>query len=47
VDPGYGKRLSDHVGTIEGLCGLLPETASATEWIDEGLILKALGEKAG
>jgi len=39
-------RISDHVWSIEELCGLLPETASAAKRIDEGLILKALGEQA-
>jgi hypothetical protein len=38
--------ISDHVWTIEELCGLLPEMASATNRIDKGLILKALGEQA-
>lgn len=40
-------KLSDHVWTIEELCGLLPEMASATKRIDKGLILKALGERIG
>jgi hypothetical protein len=39
--------ISDHVWTIEELCGLLPETACSTKCIDKGLILKALGEKIG
>jgi hypothetical protein len=38
--------ISNHVWTIEGLCGLLPEMASAAKRIDKGLILKAFGEKA-
>jgi hypothetical protein len=33
--------------TIEELCALLPESASAAKRIDKGLILKALGEKVG
>ena len=39
--------ISDHVWTIEELCTLLPETASASKRIDKGLILKALGEEIG
>jgi len=39
-------EISNHIWTIEELCSLLPETASATKRIDKGLILKALGEKA-
>jgi hypothetical protein len=35
-------EIADRVWTIEELCGLLPETTSATKRIDEGLILKAL-----
>ncbi|HVI07480.1 MAG TPA: hypothetical protein VND65_04215 [Candidatus Binatia bacterium] len=31
--------------TIEELCGLLLETASATKRIDKGVILKALGRE--
>jgi hypothetical protein len=38
--------ISDHVWTIEELCGLLPEMASATKRIDKELILKTLGEQA-
>jgi hypothetical protein len=38
--------LSDHVWTIEELCALLPDTASATKRIDKRLILKVLGEEA-
>jgi hypothetical protein len=47
VTPAMESGISDHVWTIEELCGLLPETASATKRIDKALILKALGEKAG
>jgi hypothetical protein len=39
-------KISDHVWSIEELCGLLPEAASATKGIDKGLILKALGAQA-
>jgi hypothetical protein len=35
--------ISDHVWSIEELCGLLRETSSAAKRIDKGLILKALG----
>jgi len=45
VTPAMESGLSDHVWTIGELCGLLPETASATKRIDKGLILKALGER--
>ncbi len=44
--PAMEAGISNHVWTIEELCGLLPETASATKRIDKGLILKALGEQA-
>lgn len=46
VTPAMEAGISDHVWTIEELCGLLPEAASATKRIDKGLILKALGERA-
>ena len=45
--PARNAGISNHVWTIEELCGLLPETASATKRIDKGPILKALGEKVG
>jgi hypothetical protein len=38
-------EISDHVWSIEEMCALLPDRASATKRIDKGLILKALGEK--
>jgi hypothetical protein len=44
--PAMEAGLMDHVWTIEELCGLLPEMASAAKRIDKGLILKALGEQA-
>jgi IS1 family transposase len=44
VTPAMEAGISDHIWIIEELCGLLPETASATKRIDKGLILKALGE---
>ena len=46
VTPAMEAGISDHVWSIEELCGLLPETPSATKRIDKGLILKALGERA-
>jgi len=47
VTPAMEAGISNHVWTIDELCGLLPEMASATKRIDRGLILKALGEKIG
>jgi hypothetical protein len=44
VTPAIEAGISDHVWTIEELCGLIPEPASAAERIDKGLILKALRE---
>ena len=38
--------ISDHIWSIEEMCALLPEMASAAKCIDKGLILKALGEVA-
>ena len=46
VTPATEASISNHVRTIDELCGLLPEMASATKRIDKGLILKALGEQA-
>jgi hypothetical protein len=46
VTPAMEGGISDHIWTIEELCGLLPEMASATKRTDRGLILKALGERA-
>jgi hypothetical protein len=46
VTPAMEAGISDHVWTGEGLCGLLPEMASATKRIDKRLILKTLGEQA-
>jgi hypothetical protein len=44
VTPAMEAGISNHIWTIEELCSLLPETASATKRIDKGLILKALGD---
>jgi hypothetical protein len=46
VTPAMEAGISDHVWSIEELCSLLPETASATKRIDKRLILEALGERA-
>ena len=43
VTPAMEAGISDHVWSIEELCGLLRETSSAAKRIDKGLILKALG----
>lgn len=45
VTPAMEAGLSDHVWTVEALCSLLHETASAAKRIDKGF-LKALGEQA-
>ena len=42
VTPAMEAGISNHVWTIEELCGLLPEIASATKRIDRDLVLKAL-----
>ena len=42
VTPAMEAKISDHIWTIEELCGLLPEMASATKRIDRNLVLKAL-----
>jgi hypothetical protein len=38
--------ISDHVRSVDEMCSLLPETASATKRIDKGLILQALRENS-
>jgi hypothetical protein len=43
--PAMEAGISNDVWVIKELCGLLPESASATKRIDKGLILKALGER--
>jgi hypothetical protein len=45
VTPAMEAGISDHVWTLEEMCTLLPDMASAAKRIDKGLILKALGEK--
>jgi hypothetical protein len=47
VTPAMEAGISDHVWSIEELCSLLPQPESAAKRIDKGLILEALGEKAG
>jgi IS1 family transposase len=42
VTPAMEAGISKHIWSIEELCGLLPETASATKRIDRNLVLKAL-----
>jgi hypothetical protein len=46
VTPAMEAGLTDHVWSIEEMCGLLPETSSAAKRIDRGIILKRL-EKRG
>ena len=43
VTPAMESGISNHVRTIEELCGLLAEAASATKRIERELIRKALG----
>lgn len=45
VTPAIKAGISDHIWTVEEMCALLPEMESATKRNDQGLILKALGEK--
>ena len=47
VTPAMESGMSAHVWTIEEVCDLLPERAPLGKQIDERLILKALGERAG
>src|SRR3984957_12455889 len=42
VTPAMEAGISDHVGTIEEMCGLLPEAPSAARKIEKALIAKAL-----
>ena len=43
VTPAMEAGLSDHVWSIEEMCGLLPQAESAAKRIDKEIILKALG----
>ena len=42
VTPAMEAGISDHVWSIEEMCGLLPEQESAAKRIDKNLLLKAL-----
>src|ERR1019366_3395393 len=42
VTPAMEAGISDHVWSIEEMCGLLPQAESATKRIDKNLLLKAL-----
>jgi hypothetical protein len=46
VTPAMETGISDHIWSLEEMCGLLPEIPSAAKRIDKGLILKALEEQA-
>src|SRR5438309_488187 len=45
VTPAMEAGISDHVWSIEDLCGLLPENHRIGMQVDKALIQKALGEK--
>jgi hypothetical protein len=45
VTPAMEAGISDHVWSIEELCGLLPQSPSSSRRIENGMVLKALGEK--
>lgn len=42
VTPAMEAGISDHVWSIEEMCGLIPENHKIGSQIDNGLILKAL-----
>ena len=44
VTPAMEAGISDHVWTIEKLCGLLPERISSAGQTEKNLVLKALAE---
>jgi IS1 family transposase len=44
VTPAMESGISNHVWSIEELCGLLPEAASSARQMEKKLVLKALGE---
>jgi len=46
VTPAMEAGISNHVWSIEQLCDLLPENRTIGSQIDNGLILKALGERS-
>jgi hypothetical protein len=43
VTPAMESGMSDHVWTMEELCGLLPRPMSSTRETEKNLVLKALG----
>lgn len=43
VTPAMESGISNHVWTIEELCGLLPQPLSSTREMEKNLVLKALG----
>lgn len=45
VTPAMEAGISDHIWSIEEMCGLLPKPVSSNSRIDRGIILKALGEQ--
>jgi hypothetical protein len=45
VTPAMEAGIADRVWSVEEMCGLLPEVPNPTKRIDNGLILKALGEE--
>ena len=47
VTPAMESGISNHIWSIEELCGLLPENHKIGMQADKGLILKALGEQIG
>ena len=44
VTPAMEAGISNHVWTIEELCGLLPKPVTSTREAEKNLVLKALGE---
>jgi hypothetical protein len=44
VTPAMESGISNHVWTIEELCGLSPQPISSTRETEKNLVLKALGE---
>ncbi len=47
VTPAMEAGIRDHVWSLDEMCTLMPRPSSATTRIDNGLVLKALGEKVG
>jgi hypothetical protein len=44
VTPAMEAGISDHVWTIEELCGLLPQPISSTREAEKNLVIKALAQ---